>query len=386
MRLIPAQFVKPYIKSNKSDIIDAEAIAEAATRPTMRFAVKRSEDLTPHCLKQNVTHRVDAPDGALLICCPGSGGGWHGGSAWRHGRSWFEAIIERYRSSCRADKQGILDEFVAVTGYHRKHAIRVLSRRKQPSRGHKNTSLRYGSDVRDALILLWEVSERLCSKRLKPLIPVLLPALECHGRLQLNAELRGKLMTVSPATMDRLLTEVRIVARGGQRRRAGMGSAVRRSVPVRTFGDWNDPPPGFVEVDFVAHSGTSSSGSFVQTMVLTDISTGWTECVPVRTRDSGNVIVAIKQARWRFPFPLLGVDFDNDSAFMNEVVVSWCRSENLEVTRSRAYRKNDQAHVEQKNGASSGGVRSVRRYGSDDCPSSTLCGCPPLRQSVPAVI
>ncbi|TGU67758.1 transposase, partial [Mesorhizobium sp. M1C.F.Ca.ET.144.01.1.1] len=100
--------------------------------------------------------------------------------------------------------------------------------------------------------------------------------------------------------------EVRVVARGGQRRRAGMSSAVRRSVPVRTFGDRNDPPPVYVEVDFVAHSGTSSSGSFVQTMVLTDIATGWTECVPVRTRDSGNVIVAIKQARSFFPFPLLG--------------------------------------------------------------------------------
>jgi hypothetical protein len=122
-----------------------------------------------------------------------------------------------------------------------------------------------------------------------------------------------------------------------------MSSAVRRSVPVRTFGDWHDPLPGFVEVDFVAHSGTSSSGSFVQTMVLTDIATGWTECVPVRSRDSSLVVGAIRQAQQLFPFPLLGVDFDNDSAFMNELVVCWCRSQGLEVTRSRAYRKNDQA-------------------------------------------
>ncbi|WP_234842846.1 integrase catalytic domain-containing protein [Sinorhizobium meliloti] len=179
----------------------------------------------------------------------------------------------------------------------------------------------------------------------------MLPALERHGRLDLDIELRDKLLAVSPATMDRLLTEVRMVARGGQRRRAGMSSAVRRSVPVRTFGDWNDPPPGYVEVDFVAHSGTSSSGSFAQTMVLTDIATGWTECVPVRTRESVLVIAAIKFATSLFPFPLLGVDFDNDSAFMNELVVSWCRSQGLEVTRSRAYRKNDQAWVEQKNGA-----------------------------------
>lgn len=270
------------------------------------------------------------------------------------------AIVERYRLGSRSDKCRILDEFVAVTGYHRKHAIRVLAGREKRPSGNKSNSLRYGSNVREALIVLWETSERLCSKRLKPLIPVLLPALERHGRLELDDALRSKLMTVSPATMDRLLTEVRMVARGGQRRRAGMSSAVRRSVPVRTFGDWNDPPPGFVEVDFVAHSGTSSSGSFVQMMVLTDIATGWTECIPVRTRDSGNVIVAIKQARSLFPFPLLGVDFDNDSAFMNAFVVSWCRSEELEVTRSRAYRKNDQAHVEQKNGAI---VRRLVGYG-----------------------
>ncbi|WP_018240403.1 DDE-type integrase/transposase/recombinase [Ensifer sp. BR816] len=272
-----------------------------------------------------------------------------------------EAIVDRYRRARRDDKGRVLDEFVAVTGYHRKHAIRVLNRREmKPSSGKGRHLLRYENDVREALIVLWEASERLCSKRLKPLIPVLLPALERHGQLALNDVLRSKLMTVSPATIDRLLTEVRLVARGGQRRRTGMSSAVRRSVPVRTFGDWDDPLPGFVEVDFVAHSGTSSSGSFVQTMVLTDIATGWTECIPVRTRDSGNVIMAIKLARSRFPFPLRGVDFDNDSAFMNALVVSWCRSEDLEVTRSRAYRKNDQAHVEQKNGAI---VRRLVGYG-----------------------
>lgn len=209
-------------------------------------------------------------------------------------------------------------------------------------------------------MVLWEASDRLCSKRLKPLIPVLLPALARHGQLDVDGELRDKLLTISAATMDRLLSQVRVVARGGQRRRAGMSSAVRRSVPIRTFGDWNDPPPGYVEVDFVAHSGTSSSGSFAQTMVLTDIATGWTECVPVRTRESGLVIAAIQRARSLFPFPLLGVDFDNDSAFMNEVVVCWCRSQGLEVTRSRAYRKNDQAWVEQKNGAI---VRRLVGYG-----------------------
>jgi hypothetical protein len=269
-------------------------------------------------------------------------------------------IRERYQRSVKADRTSILDEFVAVTGYHRKHAIRVLSADKPPGVRVRRVPRRYGAEVREALITLWEASDRVCSKRLKPLIPVLLPALERHGRLVIDTVQRALLMQISPASMDRLLSQVRLMARGGRRRRAGFSSAVRRAVPVRTFGDWNDPPPGFVEVDFVAHSGPSSSGSFVQTLVLTDIATGWTECVPVVVRSGELVIEALMTAMTLFPFPLRGVDFDNDGAFMNDPVVDWCRAQGLEVTRARAYRKNDQAWVEQKNGAI---VRRLIGYG-----------------------
>jgi hypothetical protein len=270
------------------------------------------------------------------------------------------AIRSRYGEASRAEKARILDEFVAVSDYHRKHAIRLVGSGPKPRRTPRPARRRYGEAAREALIALWEASDRICSKRLKPLIPVLLPALERHGRLALDDELRARLLAVSPATMDRLLVEVRLVARGGQRRRAGFSSAVRRAVPVRTFGDWNDPLPGYLEVDLVAHAGTSAAGAFVQTMVLTDIATGWTECVPLVVRDGGLVIEALAKARELFPFPLLGVDFDNDSAFMNETVIDWCRTQSLEVTRSRAYRKNDQAWVEQKNGAI---VRRLIGYG-----------------------
>jgi hypothetical protein len=271
------------------------------------------------------------------------------------------AIGDRYRSSGRAERTKILDEFVAVTGYHRKHAIRLLRPKAEhvgavPRRVHRH----YRDEVRQALIALWEASDRLCSKRLKPIIPVLLPALERHGQLAIDEAIRSHLLAISPATIDRLLSEVRLVARGGRRRRAGFSSAVRRTVPVRTFGDWNDPPPGFVEVDFVAHSGTSAAGSFVQTMVLTDVATGWTECLPLVARNGALVIEALAAAMMLFPFPLRGVDFDNDGLFMNEPVVTWCRQKGLEVTRSRAYRKNDQAWVEQKNGAI---VRRLVGYG-----------------------
>jgi hypothetical protein len=267
-------------------------------------------------------------------------------------RELLAAIGDRYRASGRAERTKILDEFVAVTGYHRKHAIRLLRPKAEPlERVQRQVHRRCGADVRDALVALWEASDRLCSKRLKPIIPVLLPALERHGQLAIVEAIRERVLAVSPATIDRLLSEVRLVARGGRRRRAGFSSAVRRTVPVRTFGDWNDPPPGFVEVDFVAHSGTSAAGSFVQTMVLTDVATGWTECVPLIARSGALVIEALAAAMALFPFPLRGVDFDNDGLFMNEPVVSWCRQNGLEVTRARAYRKNDPAWVEQKNGA-----------------------------------
>lgn len=278
------------------------------------------------------------------------------------------AIQERYRASGKAAKGTILDEFVAMTGVHRKHAIRLLSAKGAGHRPRGRPNIRYGRAVVGALVLLWEASDRVCSKRLKPMIPTLLPALERHGQIALDEELRAALLSVSPATIDRLLSEIRIAAAQGRRRRAGFSSAVRRSVPVRTFADWGDPPPGFVEVDFVAHSGTSTAGAFVQTLVLTDIATGWTECVPVVMRAGALALEALQVALELFPFPLKGVDFDNDGAFMNEPVVDWCRSRGLEVTRSRAYRKNDQAWVEQKNGAI---VRRLVGYGRFEGPGST---------------
>ncbi|MCK1553530.1 transposase family protein [Bradyrhizobium sp. 183] len=206
-------------------------------------------------------------------------------------------------------------------------------------------------------------SDRVCGKRLKVMIPTLLPALEQHGRLQLGQPDRDRVLVISAATIDRLLVDVKIAASGGRRRRAGFYSAIRREVPIRTFNDWNSPPPGFCEVDMVAHGGTSVAGSFIQTLTMVDVATGWTECLPLVTREGSLVVEAINRAQSLFPWLLRGVDFDNDSAFMNDVVVPWCREQKLEVTRSRAYKKNDQAFVEQKNGAV---VRRLMGYGRFD--------------------
>ena len=256
------------------------------------------------------------------------------------------------RRGDRGERGRILDEFAAVTGYHRKHAMRLLragqvNRRRGPRPGRRI----YDEAVREALIVVWEASDRICGKRLRPLLPILVEAMERHGHLQLVPEVRARLLAMSAATIDRALRDIRRQAGTATRRRSAPSAAIRRSVPVRTFDDWDDPPPGFVEADLVAHSGPVARGSFVQTLVLTDIATGWTECAPLLVREQRLLTEVLGEIRKLLPFPLLGLDTDNDSVFMNETVRDYCQQVGIEFTRCRPYRKNDQAWVEQKNGA-----------------------------------
>lgn len=273
-------------------------------------------------------------------------------------------VSERYGRGNRAERGRILDEFAAVTGMHRKHAMRLLRggtpRRRSglPRPGRRV----YDVAVREALIVIWEASDRICGKRLQPLVPLLVAAMERHGHLQLAPEIRGGLLSMSAATIDRALQEIKGQAGGRSRRRAAPSSAVRRSVPVRTFADWDDPAPGFMEADLVAHSGPTADGSFVQTLTLTDIATGWTECAPLLVREQTLLIEVLSEVRKRMPFPLLGLDTDNDSVFMNETVRFYCQEAGVEFTRCRPYRKNDQAWVEQKNGAVVRRIVGYRRY------------------------
>jgi hypothetical protein len=229
----------------------------------------------------------------------------------------------------RAEKGRILDELCATTGWHRKNAVRALRQRETVMPGEVEASRerrrRYGATIKDALTALWEASDRVCGKRLKVMIPTLLPVLERNGRLTLDESDRARVLAISAATIDRPLGDVRVAASGGKRRRAGFYAAIRREVPIRTFNDWKSPPPGFCEVDTVAHGGTSVAGSFIQTLTMVDVATGWTECLPLVTHDGSLVVEAMKHARSLFPWLLLGVDFDNDSAFMNDVVVPWAR-------------------------------------------------------------
>lgn len=271
-----------------------------------------------------------------------------------------EAVRARYSSAPPVEKAKILDEFVALTGYHRKHAIRVL--REEAST--KETRVRnrlYDEAVRQALTVLWEAADRVCGKRLKALIPMLVDAMERHGHLDLDPVVKTKVLQVSAATIDRVLADARLHIDGKRRRRSGVGAAIRRSIPVRTFADWRDPAPGFFEIDMVEHcGGPKTDGDYVHTLTLTDIASGWTECVAMRMRDQMLVIEAFEKVTAELPFAMLGIDSDNDSTFMSQAVFDYCKGRGLEQTRSRPYKKNDQAWVEQKNGAI---VRRLVGYG-----------------------
>jgi hypothetical protein len=272
-----------------------------------------------------------------------------------------EAIGVRYRGASRSEKQGILDEFVTLTGCHRKHAIRALNCECATDVEEKVRNRVYDEATRQALIMLWEAADRVCGKRLKALVPMLIDAMERHGHLDLDPIIKDKVLTVSAATIDRMLAGTRLQIDGQRKRRKGVGAAIRRSIPVRTFADWRDPPPGFFEMDMVEHyNGPKTDGDYLHTLVLTDIASGWTECFAMRHRSQALVIDGLDKIAEDLPFPMLGVDSDNDSAFMTQDVFDYCKANRLEQTRSRAYKKNDQAWVEQKNGAI---VRRLVGYG-----------------------
>ena len=273
------------------------------------------------------------------------------------------ALATRYASGNRKERGQILDEFAAVSGLHRKHAMRLLRAGRSERRSGPRPGRRlYDEAVREALIVIWEASDRICGKRLRPLVPILAEAMERHGHLQLAPEVRTGLLAMSAATIDRALRDVREGTGARKRRNAPPSAAIRRAVPVRTFADWGDPSPGFVEADLVAHSGPSAKGSYVQTLTLTDIATGWTECAPLLVREQRLLTEVLSAMRQRMPFALLGFDTDNDSVFMNETVKTYCEEAGLVFTRCRPYRKNDQAWVEQKNGAVVRRVVGYRRY------------------------
>jgi transposase InsO family protein len=265
---------------------------------------------------------------------------------------YLARLRERYRKASKKERSAILDEYVKTTQCHRKHAIAVLRGKRKRVKGpiRRPRSTVYRDQEARALLQLWDLFDGICSKRLRSALDVELPRLYERDFLQVSAECYQKLMQISPATMDRLLKGRRLKV-SKSRGFTKPGSLLKDRIPIRTWADWNEDQPGFCEMDLVDHSGgvTIRGTDHAWTLCFTDIKTAWTECVAVRNKAQVHVFAAIQDARRRLPFPLLGIDSDNGSEFINDQLYRYCRDEGITFTRGRAGKKNDNAYVEQKN-------------------------------------
>jgi hypothetical protein len=264
-------------------------------------------------------------------------------------RELLEAIHPRYLKANKKVKTRIIDEFVAATGYHRKYALRILNRGPQRIKGKRKgrTSI-YQGEVKETLENIWEICGRICSRRLHPFLPEIVKVLERHGEMQLENDTKRLLLQMSRATIDRCLQPARYKQPRG-RSTTKPGGLLKAAIPIRTYTPWDEQTPGFMEIDLVAHCGESVAGQYLNTLTCTDIATGWTECLALHHRSKHQVHQAIQVMQKQLPFALLGIDSDNGTEFINDLLYGYCQQKEITFTRSRPYKKNDQAHVEQKN-------------------------------------
>jgi len=266
-------------------------------------------------------------------------------------RELLLALRPQYLNAPLGEKKKLLDGLVRATGYNRKYAVTLLSKgSSRKKEGKRNRRRKYVHAVVDALLIVWGAAYRVCSKRLIPFMPILIESLVRHGHLDIPETVKEQLLSISPATADRLLRpERRKLGRGKSTTKSGY--LIKKHIPIRTFADWNDVVPGFLEADLVAHCGENIRGQYLHTLTVTDIATGWTELGALMGKSEGGVLQEIAEIKESLPFPMLGFDTDNGGEFINYGLVDWCSQNSITFTRSREYKKNDQAHVEEKNGS-----------------------------------
>lgn len=294
----------------------------------------------------------------------------------------------KYKRARKKEKGKILDTVIDLAGYNRSYAARVLRERAKPKvvgrarKGRQTIILvedertktkkkrsrprKYGKEVVAALRKVWVICDCICGKRLGPYLCEIIPVLERLGEITIDDEVRRKLLEISPATIDRLLAPVKKQYRLQARSNTKPGTLLKNQIPIRTFSDWDEKRPGFVEIDLVSHEGGDPHGDFIQTLDMTDICTGWTETEAVKNKAQVWVFAGIERAKERFPFEIKGIDSDNGKEFINDHLLRYCRKNKITFTRSRPYRKNDNCFVEQKNYSVVRRAVGYRRYDTEE--------------------
>jgi len=259
----------------------------------------------------------------------------------------------RYQKATKKQKGKILDSVCMDTGLSRDRAARLLSEKtkstKQQSAKKRGRKPIYGEDVVAALKEVWVYADFICGKRLVEAIPDLLDALIRFGEVDYSADMARKLKRMSASTMDRLLKKEKARMQLKGRSTTKPGSLLKKDIPLRLGTEWSDAEPGFVETDLVAHCGASTAGEYINSLIVTDISSGWTEPIAVINKAQRHVFAALMIVKERQPFEFRGIDSDNGSEFINAHLYNYCKQEGILFTRSRPYQKNDNCHVEQKN-------------------------------------
>lgn len=261
----------------------------------------------------------------------------------------IKSYHKRYQRASKKEKTRIITQIADATGYCRAHIIRAFGKglqvrkkvtRKRPSRyAHLYKTLNY----------VWAASNFLCGKRLKPFLPELIKNLKRNKEIKLSKEDDILIRNISAATIDRLLAPARKGLNLKGRTTTKPGTLLKHQIPIRTFADWTEDKPGFLEIDLVAHCGDSVRGEYINTLNMTDIASGWTVSTAFMGRSEQFCVAAIKEIRPFLPFSILGLDSDNGGEFINAHLTHYCEREHITFTRGRPYKKNDSAHIEQKN-------------------------------------